>query len=124
MTKRTVGWICTFSVLLAAGLWSVASSHGALSPAASVRRVLKHNSMARRVWNGLHRSLLVPAHAASTSQEITPRDPAFLQPQRLDAWRIIGPGGGGAFYYPVISPHDPNLVFATTDMTACYVSEN
>ena len=124
MTKRTVGWICAFSVLLAAGLWSVASSHRALSPAASVRRVLKRSSMARRMWNGLPRSLLVAAHAASTSQEITPRAPGFLQPQRLDAWRIIGPGGGGAFYYPAISPHDPNLVFATTDMTACYVSEN
>jgi len=45
-------------------------------------------------------------------------------PRRLDAWTIIGPGGGGAFYHPSISPHDPNLVFATTDMTQCFVSEN
>jgi photosystem II stability/assembly factor-like uncharacterized protein len=46
------------------------------------------------------------------------------KPQRLDAWQVIGPGGGGAFYYVTISPHDPNLVVATTDMTGCFVSEN
>ena len=47
-----------------------------------------------------------------------------VQPRRLDAWSIIGPGGGGTFYHPAISPHDPNLVFATTDMTQCFVSED
>jgi hypothetical protein len=41
---------------------------------------------------------------------------------RLDAWRILGPGGGGTFYRPVISPHDPKLVVETTDMTSGYVS--
>jgi len=47
-----------------------------------------------------------------------------MKPARLDQWTIIGPGGGGTFYHPAISPHDPNLVFTTTDMTQCYVSEN
>src|SRR5207302_9599537 len=47
-----------------------------------------------------------------------------VAPARMDAWRIIGPGGGGTFYNASISPHDPNLVFASTDMTSCYVSEN
>jgi photosystem II stability/assembly factor-like uncharacterized protein len=41
---------------------------------------------------------------------------------RLDAWRILGPGGGGTFYRPVVSPHDPSLVVETTDMTSGYVS--
>ncbi len=41
---------------------------------------------------------------------------------RLDAWRILGPGGGGTFYRPVVSPHDPRLVVETTDMTSGYVS--
>ena len=53
-----------------------------------------------------------------------PRAHDFLQPQRLDSWQIVGPGGGGTFYNAAISPHDPNLVFASTDMTECYVSEN
>jgi photosystem II stability/assembly factor-like uncharacterized protein len=47
-----------------------------------------------------------------------------VAPKRLDAWTIIGPGGGGTFYNPAISPHDPKLVFVSTDMTGCYVSEN
>jgi photosystem II stability/assembly factor-like uncharacterized protein len=41
---------------------------------------------------------------------------------RRDAWRILGPGGGGTFFRPTISPHDPMLVVETTDMTSGYVS--
>ena len=105
MTKRTVGWTAALGLLLAAALCAVVSVRG-------VRREL-------------HRSILTAVHAApDTSQTVVPRAPDFLQPQRLDAWQIIGPGGGGTFYNPSISPHDPNLVFASTDMTACYVSEN
>ena len=43
---------------------------------------------------------------------------------RLDAWRILGPGGGGAQFHPAVSPHDPNLVLVACDMTGAYVSEN
>ena len=45
-------------------------------------------------------------------------------PPRLDAWRILGPGGGGAQFYPAISPHDPNLVLVACDMTGAYISED
>jgi photosystem II stability/assembly factor-like uncharacterized protein len=50
--------------------------------------------------------------------------PHLVGPKRLDAWTIIGPGGGGAFFNPAISPHDPNLVLASTDMTQSFISEN
>jgi photosystem II stability/assembly factor-like uncharacterized protein len=43
---------------------------------------------------------------------------------RFDAWRILGPGGGGAQFYPAVSPHDPNLVLVACDMTGAYISEN
>ena len=43
---------------------------------------------------------------------------------RLDAWRVVGPGGGGAQFYPAISPHDTNLVLVACDMTGAYISEN
>jgi len=43
---------------------------------------------------------------------------------RLDAWRILGPGGGGAQFYPAVSPHDPNLVLVACDMTGAYISED
>src|SRR3972149_5971216 len=29
------------------------------------------------------------------------------RPARLDAWRVIGPGGGGTMRRPALSPHDP-----------------
>jgi hypothetical protein len=43
---------------------------------------------------------------------------------RLDAWRILGPGGGGAQFFPAVSPHDPNLVLVACDMTGAYISED
>ena len=43
---------------------------------------------------------------------------------RFDAWRILGPGGGGAQFYPAVSPHDPDLVLVACDMTGAYISEN
>ena len=46
------------------------------------------------------------------------------RPPRNDAWTIVGPGGGGAFFFPAISPHDPSLVVATSDMTDCFLTEN
>src|SRR5512134_4072045 len=41
---------------------------------------------------------------------------------RLDAWRVIGPGGGGTMRRPAISPHDPNVVMVGCDMTGAYVT--
>jgi photosystem II stability/assembly factor-like uncharacterized protein len=43
---------------------------------------------------------------------------------RLDAWRILGPGGGGAQFHPAVSPHDANLVLVACDMTGAYISED
>ncbi|PYU96686.1 MAG: hypothetical protein DMG25_01155, partial [Acidobacteria bacterium] len=43
---------------------------------------------------------------------------------RLDRWRILGPGGGGAQFYPAVSPHDSNLVLAACDMTGAYISKD
>jgi photosystem II stability/assembly factor-like uncharacterized protein len=58
------------------------------------------------------------ATAALLAMAAAPDGPA----PRLDAWRILGPGGGGTFYRPTVSPHDPSLVVETTDMTSGYVS--
>jgi len=49
--------------------------------------------------------------------------PGYSAP-RLDAWRILGPGGGGAQFFPAVSPHDPNLVLVACDMTGGYISED
>lgn len=44
--------------------------------------------------------------------------------QRLDKWRVLGPGGGGAQYYPTISPHNPNRILINCDMTGSYISND
>jgi hypothetical protein len=36
----------------------------------------------------------------------------------------VGPGGGGAMYSPVVSPHDPNLLYVACDMGGLYRSQN
>ena len=41
---------------------------------------------------------------------------------RLDAWRVLSPGGGGAQFNPVVSPVDPKLVLVNCDMTGSYIS--
>ncbi|MDT7812596.1 MAG: hypothetical protein QOJ42_2512, partial [Acidobacteriaceae bacterium] len=42
--------------------------------------------------------------------------------RRLDAWRVVGPGGGGTMVSPTISPSDPRLVVEHCDMTGGYVT--
>ena len=32
-------------------------------------------------------------------------------------FKVLGPGGGGAMFNPTISPHDPNTVLISCDMT-------
>lgn len=36
----------------------------------------------------------------------------------------LGPGGGGAMFNPTISPHDPNAVLVSCDMTGAYITHN
>jgi hypothetical protein len=127
MKKQMAGFLGALGLLLAAALCMVVTIPGGKrallhSVGPGLKRELRGSRMAHYAWDEV-RSLRAAVHAAS-SQAVEPRAADFLQPQRLDAWRIIGPGGGGTFYYVAISPHDPNLVFATTDMTSCYASEN
>jgi photosystem II stability/assembly factor-like uncharacterized protein len=43
---------------------------------------------------------------------------------RPGGFRVIGPGGGGAMFNPTISPHDPNTVLISCDMTGSYITHN
>ncbi len=43
---------------------------------------------------------------------------------RNDAWTVIGPGGGGAQFFPAVSPHDPNFVIESSDMTGSYLTRD
>jgi photosystem II stability/assembly factor-like uncharacterized protein len=62
--------------------------------------------------------LLSPARLGFGQERLTYSAPRF------DAWRILGPGGGGAQFYPAISPQDPKLVLVACDMTGAYLSED
>jgi photosystem II stability/assembly factor-like uncharacterized protein len=53
---------------------------------------------------------------------VSPSRPAASP--RLDRWAITGPGGGGALFYPTVSPHDSRRVLIGCDMTGSYLSEN
>jgi len=44
--------------------------------------------------------------------------------ERPGNFRVIGPGGGGAMFNPTISPHDPNTVLISCDMTGSYISHD
>jgi len=43
------------------------------------------------------------------------------QPQ---SWQSIGPGGGGAFYSPAISPYNPEEIFFPSDMSDLFHTTN
>jgi photosystem II stability/assembly factor-like uncharacterized protein len=44
--------------------------------------------------------------------------------ERPGDFRVIGPGGGGAMFNPTISPHDPNTVLVSCDMTGSYITHD
>ena len=41
-----------------------------------------------------------------------------------EAWEVIGPGGGGAQFFPAINPQDAQDIFVACDMTGAYVSHD
>ena len=40
------------------------------------------------------------------------------------AWRILGPGGGGAQFHPTVSPHSPATALVACDMTGAYLTRD
>jgi photosystem II stability/assembly factor-like uncharacterized protein len=50
--------------------------------------------------------------------------PALGQARRFDAWKIVGPGGGGTMIAPTISPLDSSLVVEHCDMTGGYITHD
>jgi photosystem II stability/assembly factor-like uncharacterized protein len=44
--------------------------------------------------------------------------------ERPGNFRVMGPGGGGAMFNPTISPHDPNTVLVSCDMTGSYITHD
>ena len=66
--------------------------------------------------------LAVLARAAVSATWRSARRALGPRVRRLDAWRIVGPGGGGTTRRPAISPHDPKLAVLGCDMTGAYIT--
>ncbi len=77
----------------------------------------------------VHATLLFAAAALAAALAVTAfagelRPDSPMAAKRFDAWKVIGPGGGGAQFYPAISPHDANKVYVCSDMSQGFVSED
>jgi len=73
--------------------------------------------------------LMVAALSCSKSRSDTRREhdqdvAATTAGESGDTWGFVGIGGGGALFHPAVSPHDPDLVFVSCDMTGSYVTHN
>ncbi len=53
-----------------------------------------------------------------------PTEAKLAGAEPVRGWEILGPGGGGAMFFPTVSPHDANLVLVRCDMTGAYVSKD
>jgi hypothetical protein len=47
-----------------------------------------------------------------------------LAAPRPGNFKVIGPGGGGSYYNPTISPTDAHTVLVSSDMTGCYITHD
>ena len=68
----------------------------------------------------MRRARVLAALAAFPALAAHASGPGPTRNARLDAWRVIGPGGGGTMRRPAISPHDPRVVMLGCDMTGGY----
>src|SRR5215471_1133248 len=48
----------------------------------------------------------------------------ILSSPAAQEWKVLGPGGGGAQFFPSISPHESSHVLVACDMTGSYLTEN
>jgi photosystem II stability/assembly factor-like uncharacterized protein len=85
-----------------------------------MKRAMRRTSVKSATLLGAILALLL----SSTILTVPAQQPTSYSAPRLDVWRILGPGGGGAQFYPAVSPLDPHLVLVACDMTGAYVSQD
>ena len=59
----------------------------------------------------------------ATVKEVTKKKSVGPAP-RFDAWEVLGFGGFGGQFDPLVSPHDTNVVLMRCDMTGAYISHD
>lgn len=79
-----------------------------------------HPSRSRKLfWKAFSFQLIAGFLACALSPAQTPAPAA-----RFDAWKVIGPGGGGTTASLAISPNDPGLIVLRCDMTGAYITHD
>src|SRR5690606_22463854 len=68
--------------------------------------------------------VLIALLFADCSAPVKPDGVADDPGMRSDAWAFAGYGGGGAMFFPAVSPHDAQLALVACDMTGSYVTYN
>ena len=61
---------------------------------------------------------------SASEKNISADSTAINSNQKDDEWRTVGYGGGGAMFYPEVSPYNPDYAFVSCDMTGSYVTHN
>ncbi len=65
-------------------------------------------------------SMLLMGCSSAKEKLVTSKNPNG----RNDAWSYTGYGGGGAMFWPAVSPHDPDYAYVACDMTGSFVTYN
>ena len=61
----------------------------------------------------------------SSTEKATPESGTNISaPEGENTWKTVGFGGGGATFYPEVSPFDPDYAFVSCDMTGSFVTYN
>lgn len=47
-----------------------------------------------------------------------------VEGDRYDSWGLVGSGGGGAMFFPAVSPFNPDFAFVACDMSCSFVTYN
>ncbi len=69
--------------------------------------------------------LMIGCNSSDGSVDNSKKVVTTLNPNgRNDSWGFAGAGGGGAMFYPAVSPHNPDYAFVSCDMTGAYVTHN
>ncbi|MBX3240340.1 MAG: hypothetical protein KIT80_02180 [Chitinophagaceae bacterium] len=74
----------------------------------------------RKLWMFCWMFMMIMA--CNTETKSPPAQTYFNENGRNDSWGYVGYGGGGAMFYPAVSPFDPDFAFVACDMTGSYVT--
>lgn len=100
-----------------------------------IRLFVINNYIENSMWMGIHFQnrfgallVVISFFLLSCAGSLVEGDPVSVSGNnpngRNDDWGFVGYGGGGAMFYPAVSPHDPDFALVACDMTGSYVTRD